>query len=45
MGSHESGVDGQNHLPRPAGHTSVGAAQDMIGFLACECPEIIFNLN
>ena len=26
--SHESRVEGQNHLPRPAGHTSLDATQD-----------------
>jgi len=25
---------GQNHLPRPAGHASIDAAQDTVGFLA-----------
>ncbi|CAM9632888.1 unnamed protein product, partial [Bubo scandiacus] len=28
---------GQNILPRPAGHDSFDAAQDMIDFLGCEC--------
>ena len=37
VGSHESGVEGKNQLPRPAGHASFDAAQDMIGFLGCEC--------
>ena len=37
VGSHQSEVEGQNHLPRPAGHTSFDAAQDAIGFLGCEC--------
>ena len=36
VGSHKSRVDGQNHLPQPAGHTSLDAAQDMVGFLGCE---------
>ncbi|KAK4810535.1 hypothetical protein QYF61_004498 [Mycteria americana] len=36
MGSHESGVEGQNHLPQPAGHTSFYAAQDTVGFLGCK---------
>ena len=35
-GSHNSGVKGQNHLPRPAGHTSLDAAQDTVGFLGCK---------
>jgi len=30
VGSHKSGVKGQNHLPRPAGHTSVDAAQELM---------------
>ncbi|KAK4815509.1 LOW QUALITY PROTEIN: hypothetical protein QYF61_003067, partial [Mycteria americana] len=34
--SHQSGVEGQNHLPRPAGHASFDAAQDMVGLLGCE---------
>jgi len=36
VGSHKSGVKGQNHLPRPAGHDSLDAAQDMVGFLGCK---------
>jgi len=36
MGSHKSGVKGQNHLPRPAGHASLDAAQDRVGLLGCE---------
>jgi len=35
-GSHESRVEGQNQLPQPAGHTSLDAAQDMVGFLGCK---------
>jgi len=27
---------GQNHLPRPAGHASFDAAEDMVGLLGCE---------
>jgi len=34
--SHESRVKGQNPLHRPAGHASLDAAQDMIGFLGCK---------
>ncbi|GAB0205260.1 hypothetical protein GRJ2_002991600 [Grus japonensis] len=34
--SHKSRVEGQNHLPRPAGHTSFDAAQDTVGFLGCK---------
>ena len=33
----QSRVEGQNHLPRPAGHASSDAAQDTDGFLGCEC--------
>ncbi|KAK4810846.1 hypothetical protein QYF61_008818 [Mycteria americana] len=36
VGSHQRGVEGQNHLPRPAGHASFDAAQDTVGFLGCE---------
>jgi len=36
VGSHWSGAEGQNHLPRPAGHASLDAAQDMVGLLGCE---------
>ncbi|XP_068253163.1 ubiquitin-conjugating enzyme E2 W isoform X1 [Nyctibius grandis] len=36
VGSHESRVKGQNHLPRRAGRASFDAAQDMVGFLGCE---------
>ncbi|KAK4819924.1 hypothetical protein QYF61_015299 [Mycteria americana] len=35
--SHQSRVEGQNHLPRPAGHASSDAAQDVVGLLGCEC--------
>jgi len=34
--SHQSRVEGQNPLPRPAGHASLDAAQDMVGLLGCE---------
>jgi len=34
--SHKSGVKGQNHLPQSAGHTSLDAAQDTVGFLGCK---------
>ncbi|KAK4821646.1 hypothetical protein QYF61_026507 [Mycteria americana] len=37
VGSYQSGVEGQNHLPRPAGHASFDAAQDTVGRLGCEC--------
>jgi len=36
VGSHQSRIEGQNHLPCPAGHTSLDAAQDMVGSLGCE---------
>jgi len=36
VGSQESGAEGQNPLLQPAGHTSVDAAQDMVGLLGCE---------
>ncbi|KAK4816374.1 hypothetical protein QYF61_016278 [Mycteria americana] len=36
VGSHQSRGEGQNHLPRPAGHASFDAAQDTVGFLGCE---------
>ncbi|KAK4824675.1 LOW QUALITY PROTEIN: hypothetical protein QYF61_017255 [Mycteria americana] len=36
VGSHQSRAEGQNHLPRPAGHASFDAAQDMVGLLGCE---------
>ncbi|KAK4815374.1 hypothetical protein QYF61_001362 [Mycteria americana] len=35
--SHQTRVEGQNPLPRPAGHASFDAAQDTVGFLGCEC--------
>ena len=36
MWSLQRGVEGQNHLPQPAGHASFDAAQDTVGFLSCE---------
>ena len=33
VGSHESRVEGQNHLPQLADHTSLDATQDMVGLL------------
>ncbi|KAK4830856.1 hypothetical protein QYF61_013785 [Mycteria americana] len=36
VGSHQSRVEGQNHLPRPAGHASFDAAQDAVDLLGCE---------
>jgi len=35
--SHQSGAEGQNHLPQPAGHASLDAAQDTVDLLGCEC--------
>jgi len=36
VGSHESRVKGQNHLPQPAAHASLDAAQDTVGLLGCK---------
>ncbi|KAK4824943.1 hypothetical protein QYF61_021631, partial [Mycteria americana] len=36
VGSHQSRAEGQNHLPRPAGHASFDAAQDAVGLLGCK---------
>ncbi|KAK4826321.1 hypothetical protein QYF61_007406 [Mycteria americana] len=36
VGSHQSRVEGQNHLLRPAGHAYFDAAQDMVGLLSCK---------
>ena len=36
VGFHQSRVEGQNHLPQPAGHASFGAAQDAVCFLGCK---------
>ncbi|KAK4827132.1 hypothetical protein QYF61_014526 [Mycteria americana] len=36
VGSHQSRAEGQNHLPRPAGHASFDAAQDTVGLPGCE---------
>ncbi|KAK4825246.1 hypothetical protein QYF61_025645, partial [Mycteria americana] len=36
VGSHQSGVEGQNPLIQPAGHTPFDAAQDTVGLLGCE---------
>ena len=33
---HQHRVEEQDHLPRPAGHSSFDAAQDTIGFLGCK---------
>ena len=37
MGSHKSKVEGQNHLPRPAGHASLDVTQNTAGLLGCRC--------
>ncbi|KAK4818015.1 hypothetical protein QYF61_004128 [Mycteria americana] len=37
VGSHQSRAEGQNHLPRPAGHAAFDAAQGTVGFLGCQC--------
>lgn len=31
--SHQSGVEGQNHLPWPAAYTALDAVQGTVGFL------------
>jgi len=33
---HQCRIEGQDHLPQPAGHTSFDASQDTFGFLGCE---------
>jgi len=35
-GSHQSRAEGQNPLPRPAGHACCDAAQGMVGLLGSE---------
>jgi len=35
-GSHQSGAEGQNPLPRPAAHAAGDAAQGMVGLLGCQ---------
>ena len=35
--SHLSRLEGQNLLPRPAGHAAFDAAQDTVGLLGCDC--------
>ena len=37
VGSHRSRVEWLSHLPQPAGHASLDAAQVMTGFLSCKC--------
>jgi len=36
VGSHQNGVERQDHLPQPAGHAAFDAAQDEVGLLGCE---------
>ena len=36
VGSHKSGVEGQNHVLRPAGHTSFAVTQATVGLLGCK---------
>ena len=31
VGSHESRVEGQNHVPQPVGQASLEATEDMVG--------------
>jgi len=33
---HQCRIEVQDHLPRPAAHASLDAAQDKVGFLGCE---------
>jgi len=37
VGSHQSRAEGQNPLPRPAGHAAGDAAHDTVGFQGCKC--------
>jgi len=36
VGSHQSGAEGQNPFPHPAGHAAFDAAQGTVGFLGYE---------
>ncbi|KAK4823233.1 hypothetical protein QYF61_000093 [Mycteria americana] len=36
VGCHQGGVEGKNHLPRPAGHAPFDAAQGTVGFVGCK---------
>jgi len=36
VGSRENRVEGQNHLPQPAGHASLDATQRTVGLLGCK---------
>jgi len=37
VGSHQSGAEWKNPLPRPDAHTACDAAQDTVGLLGCKC--------
>ncbi|KAJ7407064.1 armadillo repeat containing 1 [Pitangus sulphuratus] len=37
VGCHRNRVEGRNHPPKPADHTSFDAAQDVVGLLGCKC--------
>ena len=37
VGSLESRVEGEIHVPQPAGYAAFDAAQDMVGFPGCKC--------
>jgi len=41
VGYQKSRVEGQNHLPRCAGHTFLDATQDMVGHLGCKCTLLV----
>jgi len=46
VGSHQSRVEEQNHLPQPAGHAAFDAAQDTVSLLGYECmlpDELLLN--
>ena len=37
VGPHKGRAEGDNHLPPPAAHSSLDAAQDAVGLLGCMC--------
>ena len=45
MGSHQSGAEGQNRLPRPAGHAAFEAAQDTVVLLCVLCISTTFGIT
>jgi len=50
VGSHKSRVERENHLPQPARHPALDAAQDTVGFWGCKWTflthaELLFNQN